>query len=113
MRAGEFAKAAARFAGVVSAAPRGPLADEGAFWRAAGRRRAPDDTGAGDRSVFGEMLDGYPTSSRRGEAAAMVGWLLIDAGRDDEARTHFRAADSDPSERVRASAKDGLEAIER
>jgi hypothetical protein len=59
------------------------------------------------------MLDGYPASSRRGEAAAMVGWLLIDAGRPDEARAHFRAADSDPSARVRASARQGLSVIDR
>jgi TolA-binding protein len=111
MRAGEFAKAAARFAGVISAAPKGPLADDGAFWRAVATARAGRSALAID--LFRELLDGYPTSSRRGEAAAMVGWLLIDAGRTEEARAHFRAADSDPSDRVRASARQGLEAIDR
>ncbi len=111
MRAGEFAKAAARFAGVVNAAPRGPLADEGAFWRAVATARAGRSALAID--LFREMLDDFPASSRRGEAAAMVGWLLIDAGHADEARAHFRAADSDPSERVRASARQGLEVIDR
>jgi hypothetical protein len=59
------------------------------------------------------MLDDYPTSGRRGEAAAMLGWLLIDAGRTYEARSLFRTAASDSSERVRASARQGLAAIER
>jgi TolA-binding protein len=111
MRAGEFAKAAARFANVISAAPRGALADEGAFWRAVATARAGRPALAIDR--FREMLDDYPTSGRRGEAAAMLGWLLIDAGRTYEARSLFRTAASDSSERVRASARQGLAAIER
>jgi TolA-binding protein len=111
MRAGDFAKAAARFASVVGAAPRGPLADEGAFWRAVATARAGQAAPAID--LFHEMLERYPASARRGEATAMLGWLLIDAGRRDEARAQFRAADRDPSDRVRASARRGLEAIDR
>ena len=111
MRAGDFTKAAARFTSVVGAAPRGPLADEGAFWRAVATARAGHAAQAID--LFHEMIDRYPTSARRGEAAAMLGWLLIDAGRPDEARAQFRAADRDPSDRVRASARRGLEAIDR
>ena len=111
MRAGDFARAAARFAGVVGAGPTGPLADEGAFWRAVATARAGRSAAAID--LFSEMLDGYPASARRGEAAAMLGWLLIDAGRPDEARAHFHLADRDPSERVRASAQHGLEVIDQ
>ena len=111
MRAGEFVKAAERFAAVISAAPHGPLADEGAFWRAVATARAGRPTLAID--LFREMLDGYPSSARRGEAAAMLGWLLIDAGRANEARAFFRTAASDSSERVRTSARQGLAAIER
>ena len=40
MRAGDFEKAAAGFAAVVGVSPRGPLADEGAFWRAVALARA-------------------------------------------------------------------------
>jgi TolA-binding protein len=109
MRAGDFAKAAARFAGVVDAAPRGMLADEGAFWRAVSTARAGRPAPAIE--LFRQMLDSYPASARRGEAAAMLGWLLIDAGRGDEARAQFLAAGRDSSERVRASARRGLEAI--
>ncbi len=111
MRAGDFAKAAARFASVVGAAPRGPLADEGAFWRAVATARGGHAAPAID--LFHEMIDHYPASPRRGEASTMLGWLLLDAGRPDEARAQFRAADRDPSDRVRASARRGLEAIDR
>ena len=111
MRAGDFAKAAARFAGVVDTAPRGPLADEGAFWRGVATARAGRSAQAIE--LFREMIDQYPASARRGEAATMLGWLLVDNGRADEARPHFRAAGADPSERVRASARRGLEAAER
>jgi hypothetical protein len=111
MRAGDFAKAAARFASVVGAGPTGPLADEGAFWRAVATARAGQAAPAID--LFHEMLDRYPASARRGEAAAMLGWLLIDAGRRDEARAQFLAADRDSSDRVRASARRGLETVDR
>lgn len=111
MRASDFAKAATRFAGVVGAAPRGPLADEGAFWRGVATARAGRSALAID--LFREMIDQYPASARRGEAATMLGWLLVDNGRADEARAQFQAAGADPSERVRASARRGLEAAER
>jgi TolA-binding protein len=111
MRAGDFAKAAARFAGVVGAAPGGPLADEGAFWRAVATARAGRSAQAID--LFREMIDQYPASARRGEAGTMLGWLLVDDGRAGEARAQFQAAGADPSERVRASARRGMEAAER
>ena len=111
MRAGDFAKAAARFAGVVGAAPRGPLADEGAFWHAVATARAGRSAQAIE--LFREMIDQYPASARRGEAATMLGWLLVDNGRADEAHAQFQAAGADPSERVRASARRGLEAAGR
>jgi TolA-binding protein len=111
MRAGDFTRAAARFASVVGAAPGGPLADEGAFWRAVATARAGHAAPAID--LFHEMIEHYQASARRGEAAAMLGWLLLDAGRRDEARALFGAADRDPSDRVRASARRGLEAIDR
>ncbi len=111
MRAGDFARAAARFASVVGAAPRGPLADEGAFWRAVATARAGRAAPAIDQ--FHEMIDGYPASARRGEAATMLGWLLLDAGRPDDARAQFLLADGDRSERVRTSARRGMESIRR
>jgi hypothetical protein len=52
-------------------------------------------------------------SQRRGEASAILGWLLVDAHRPREAEALFRAAAADPHANVRASARDGLDAIAR
>jgi len=111
MRSGDFGKAAAGFAAVVEVASHGPLADEGAFWRAVALARAGSSAEA--VAAFREMLGAYPRSPRRGEASAMLGWLLVDARRLDEALIRFDAAAQDPSAAVRASARQGLEAIAR
>ena len=46
-------------------------------------------------------------------AAAMLGWLLFEAGDHAGAARRFRRALEDPSARVRKSAVDGLEAIRK
>jgi TolA-binding protein len=109
MRVGDFHKAAAGFAGVIAIAPAGALADEGAYWRAVALARAGSPGEA--IAAFREMLDRYAGSPRRGEASAMLGWLLVDAHQLDEAARRFRAAAADPTEAVRGSARKGLEAL--
>jgi hypothetical protein len=42
----------------------------------------------------------------------MLGWLLVDAKRLDEARERFAAAINDPSAKVRASAQAGIDALD-
>jgi TolA-binding protein len=109
MRASDFAKAAAGFASVVAVAPAGPLADEGAFWRAVALARAGSRPEA--IATFRSMLGAYPASPRRGEASAMLGWLLVDARQLDEAGARFRVAADDPSGAVRRSAREGLDEL--
>ena len=105
MRAGDFQKAATSFLHVTEVAPQGPLADEGAFWQGVALARAGERHEA--TAAFRRMLDAYPSSSRKGEASAMVGWLLVD---DDpvEAGRLFRSAINDPQPTVRESARQGL-----
>jgi Tetratricopeptide repeat/FecR protein len=105
MRSGDFPKAATKFMQVAEVAPRGPLADEGAFWRGVALARAGERTEA--IAAFRLMLAGYPGSPRNGEASAMVGWLLIDEDPAGAARL-FRAAISDSRPSVRDSARQGL-----
>jgi TolA-binding protein len=109
MRAGDFQKAATGFASVIAVSPAGPLADEGAFWRAVALARAGSSGAA--IAAFRDMLDRYGTSPRGGEASAMLGWLLVDAHQWDEAARRFRAAAGDPTDAVRISARKGLDAI--
>jgi TolA-binding protein len=109
LRAGDFAHAAGGFARVVLLAPDNPLGEDAGFWRAvalARARRSPEAVAA-----FHDFLDGYPRSSRAGEASAMLGWLLIDARVLDEAERRFQAAAGDPDPAVRRSARSGLDAL--
>ncbi len=84
------------------------LAEDASFWRAVALGRAGHDAQA--RAAFQAFLARFPSSDREGEAAAVLGWLLIDAGDRRGAERHFRGASTDPREDVRASARAGLAA---
>jgi FecR protein/Tetratricopeptide repeat len=105
MRSGDFRKAATRFLHVMEVAPHGPLADEGAFWQGVALARG----GVRDEAIaaFRRMLETYPSSPRKGEASAMVGWLLVDEDPAEASRL-FRGAVNDPRPTVRESARQGL-----
>jgi hypothetical protein len=105
MRSGDFQKAATSFMHVTEVAPRGPLADEGAFWQGVALARAGEPHEA--IAAFRRMLDAYPSSPRKGEASAMVGWLLVDEDPAEAGRL-FRGAINDPRPTVRESARQGL-----
>jgi TolA-binding protein len=109
LRARDYKEAADGFGRVLNESPAGPLADEAAFWRATALARGDDSAAA--LSAFRQMLDAYPRSPRRGEASTILGWLLIAAHEPTEAEGRFRAAVDDPHEDVRASAREGLDAL--
>ena len=108
LRARRFAAAATGFTRVLAEAPVGPFAAEAAFWRATALARG----GEADQALvaYREFIGRYKTSPRRGEASAILGWLLVDAQRPEEAAPLFGAALSDPHENVRVSAREGLQA---
>jgi TolA-binding protein len=111
LRARRFDAAAKGFARVLAESRSGPLADEAAFWGATALARGGETAKA--RDAFRELLLAYPRSARRGEASAILGWLLVDAHQPEEAEPLFRAAAADPHANVRASAREGLAAIAR
>ena len=111
LRARRFAAAATGFSRVLAESPVGPFADEAAFWRATALARGGEAGSA--LAAYREFLSTYRTSPRRGEASAILGWLLVDAQRSDEATLLFGAALNDAHENVRVSARDGLEAVRR
>ena len=96
---------------MLSESPRGSLADEASFWRATSLARG----GHTDEALpaFEEFLGTYRSSPRRGEAATILGWLLIDAHRPAEAAPLLRGAADDPDAKVRKSARDGLDVLSR
>jgi TolA-binding protein len=111
LAAGELDRAAERFEQSARSAPQDPLAEDAWFWNATTLARAGRATAATD--ALEAFLGRYPRSPRRGEASAVLGWLLLDAGDVAGAEARFRAAADDRVETVRASAKKGLEAISR
>ena len=109
LREKRFHDAGGAFARALALAPDGPLADDARFWHAVALAREPRAAEA--MVAFRELLDEHPGSAHHGEGSAMLGWLLVDAKLLPEARTRFEAAASDPSEKVRASARAGLAAL--
>jgi TolA-binding protein len=108
MRAGEFTKAAARFARVGILDPDGPLSEDATYWYAVALARAKHPEAV---AAFRELLDRYPSSAHAHEASAMLGWLLVDANQRTEALRRFRAAADDTNPQVRDSARAGLAAL--
>ena len=107
LRAGDFAAAAADFARVELLDPSSAVAEDAAYWYAVALARAGRPEAAGALHAF---LRRHPRSIHAGAASAALGWLLIEAGRVDEAAARFRAAQDDASAEVRASAAAGLAA---
>jgi hypothetical protein len=108
LRAGQLGAAATTFAEATAAYPRDPLAEDASFWRAVALARGKR---AGAVDALGGFLDRYPRSARKGEASAMLGWILLERGDVDGAERRFRAAADDPVQTVRTSARRGLEAV--
>jgi TolA-binding protein len=82
------------------------MAEDALYWRAVATARAGDGREA--RVLFAGFLARFPKSSRAGQAATALGWLLLDAGDLPAARQTFERAVHDPSPTVRAGALDGL-----
>jgi TolA-binding protein len=110
LKAGEPAKAAEQFAAARQV--KGTvLAEDASFWEGIALARAGKSSKA--IAALRRFVSTYPSSSRAGEAAAKLGWLLYEAGDLDDAETYFRSAENDVVPKVKKSARDGLEAIAR
>jgi TolA-binding protein len=106
LRSGDAKAAAAEFAEAEGVARGQDIEEDALYWRAVATARAGDSVGA--RGLFNAFLERFPRSSRAAEAAAAVGWLLLDGGETRAARRAFERAALDPSPAVRASAQEGL-----
>jgi len=90
----------------------GEAIDEDAcFWVGAAAKRAGQLPLA--KTALASFLQQFPTSSRVGEASALLGWILYEAGDLAAAEPHFERAAGDRVPRVRESAERGIEAIKR
>jgi TolA-binding protein len=110
LRSGDDRAAVDAFARAETAAGADALAEDASFWHAVALGRADREAEAG-RVLVG-FLDRFPWSPRAGEASAMLGWILLDAGDVEGAAARFRIAAGDTVPAVRESARRGLEAVE-
>ncbi len=106
LREGDAAAAARSFDRAAQSAPDTALAEDARFWEAVALARAGNRNAAA--SAMGSFLDRYPANPRAAELSAMLGWILLDAGRLADAKARFMAALADPSPKVRQSAEAGL-----
>jgi hypothetical protein len=106
LRAGHTAEAAVKFADIEEHADAAELVEDAMFWRAVALGRS--GRAADARSVLDTFLARFPASSRRGEAAVMLGWNLLQEGDREAARRLFESAANDPVDRVRTGARAGL-----
>ena len=106
LRAGNAGDAAATFADLETRARGRAIEEDALYWRAVSVARTKDSASAG--LLFREFLRRFPSSSRRGEAAVALGWILLDAENVGEARHAFEQALTDPSAGVRDSAAEGI-----
>jgi TolA-binding protein len=110
LRSGDAAAAAAAFAQVDALAGDDAIAEDALFWQSVALARAQRKGEA--EGTLRTFVSRYPSSARLGEASAMLGWMLLDEGDADGARRAFERAEHDRVDRVRASARSGLERLE-
>lgn len=110
LKAGEPADAADAFA-AARQAKGSAVAEDASFWEGIAHARAGRSSKA--IAALRRFVSKYPSSSRAGEAAAKLGWLLHDAGDLDGAERYFKLASDDVVPKVQKSARDGLESIAR
>ena len=111
LRTNDFEAAAEAFGQAASECDDDALSEDALFWRGVALdrdHRLPDA-----QEALTRFLVRYPRSDRVGEAAVMLGWLLLRAGDATAAEASFGRALGDPSERVRSSARAGLAASDR
>ena len=111
LRSNDFESAAQAFGQAASEGDDNALSEDASFWRGVALDRA--NRFAEAQEALTQFLVRYPKSDRAGEAAVMLGWLLLRAGDVTAAEARFGSALGNPSERVRRSGRAGLAASGR
>jgi len=109
LRANDAGTAAGKFETACTAALHTALGEDACFWAGAAAKRANDTAHA--RAALERFIASFPGSSRVGEASALLGWILLDAGDASGATSAFHRAEQDRVPRVRDSAAKGLAAL--
>jgi len=106
LRRGEARAAAAAFDAVARAPGERGVAEDALYWKSVALLRARDAPAS--RAALIDFTSRFPGSPRIGEASVMLGWSLLQSGDAQGARAVFGRALRDPSDVVRASAREGM-----
>jgi hypothetical protein len=109
LREGRAAQAAAAFDQVAGAADDGGVVEDARYWRAVALARAGEARAA--EAALVQFLGQFPRSPRAGEASVILGWSRLRASDPEGARAAFTRGMTDPNERVRLGAREGLSRI--
>jgi TolA-binding protein len=109
LRRSDFAVAAEAFRRAVASGAGEPVLEDARFWL--GVALARDEKSDAAITALRDFVIRHPASSRRGEAASILGWQLLKAGHNAEAESRFREAVEDRSPDIRKSARAGLAAV--
>jgi hypothetical protein len=108
----DFVEAADRFARAASDEDEEPVVrEEARYFLAVALARSNRSDAA--MTVLETFTSEHPSSPRRGEAFAMLGWMRLDRGDDARATDAFQSALREGSARAKRSAESGLERIRR
>lgn len=111
LRKNDFSVAADAFGRAEQGASGEPIVEDARFWRAVALGRAGQVQA--ETAALQRFLSLHGGSPRAGEAAAILGWLLLNQGQTEAAAKHFANASRDPRDEVQKSARAGLAAVER
>src|SRR5262249_35621034 len=109
LRDQEPARAADSFERASRSSGAAAIAEGADFWRAVALARARRAADA--RAALGAFIADHRRSPRVGEASAILGWLLLEAGDADGAAARFQVAARDPVPSVSRSGEVGLSAL--
>lgn len=109
LRDKRYEQAAAQFQRAAVAAGSQPLAEDARYWHCISLARTGNRAQA--KVVLRQFLQRYPRSLHHGELASVLGWMLFDDKRLDEAESLFKSAEDDHQPEVQKSARSGLEEI--
>lgn len=106
---GDMSQAAELFAEAEAKGANSSLAEDAAYGRALALERA----GKRQEAIveMERFLARHPLGTRAGEVSVSLAWLLLDAGRNEDARAHFERAAKSSVPRIQVSAERGLESL--
>lgn len=106
---GDMSQAAELFAEAEAKGANTSLAEDAAYGRALALERAGKT-----QEAIAEMerfLARHPNGTRADEVSVSLAWLLLDAGRAEDAKQHFERAAKSAVPRIQVSAERGLESL--